>query len=411
MEWLNLYPIQINMKIQFLGQGYEPISENSVGNHLIKLLAERKFHTFTAISAFISQAGVNGLSTYIEEAREHLEVITIITGVDQKGTSKEALEALIELNVNAYVFYQPSITIFHPKIYLFEGIDESALIVGSSNLTAQGLFSNIEASILVQVDNREEKKNVVVEELKKYYKGLFDLTEPNLKQLNQALIDDLVKMKVVPTEKERKAVQDKPEESETRKLIYKIFPKRAIARIPATFRKLRKSKKSKPSNKKKKTSKTVSIPNYRDEPTVLLWESGALTQRDLNIPTGKNTNPTGSMLFKKGKKKNIDQRHFFRDEVFQSLDWKPDEKANLSHLERAKAVFKIIVQGTDEGDFELRLSHNTKIDTKTYKQKNSMTSISWGDAKKVIAKNELIGKTEKLYKNKNHNDQFVLIFD
>ena len=131
----------------------------------------------------------------------------------------------------------------------------------------------------------------------------------------------------------------------------------------------------------------------------------------MNIPTGKNTNPTGSMLLKKGKKKDIDQRHFFRDEIFQSLDWKPDEKAKLSHLERAKAIFKIIVQGVEKGDFELKLTHNTKTDTKTYRQKNSMTSISWGEAKKVIAKNELIGKTVKLYRNGNNDDQFVLIFN
>lgn len=399
------------MRIQFLGQGYEPISENSVGNHLIKLLSDKKFHSFTAISAFISQAGINGLSNYIEEANIHLKSITIITGVDQKGTSREALEALIKLNINAYVFYQPSITIFHPKIYLFEGEIKSVLIIGSSNLTAQGLFNNIETSLLVEVDNHNEKDILPIEALKNYYKGLFDLTDPNLKKLNQELIDDLVKTKVVPTEQERKAIQDKSEKLEheaNRKFIYKIFPKRAIAKIPTAFRKFRKSKKSQPSKKEKKPLNKVTISNA---PTLLLWESGALTQRDLNIPTGKNTNPTGSMLFKKGKKKNIDQRHFFRDSVFELLEWKHDTKSNLTHLERAKAIFKIIVQGEEKGDFELKLTHNTRTDTKTYKQRNSMTSISWGEAKKVIAKNELIGKTVKLYQNSSKKNQFVLVFD
>ena len=174
------------MKIQLLGQGYEKESANSVGNHLIKLLANKEFQSFTAISAFTSQAGITGLSTYINKAKEHLKVIRIITGIDQKGTSKEALEALIELDVKAYVFYQPSITIFHPKIYLFEGAKKYVLIIGSSNLTAQGLFSNIEASLLIKIDNEED--NEVITQLKEYYKGLFDLTEPNLKELNKKLI-------------------------------------------------------------------------------------------------------------------------------------------------------------------------------------------------------------------------------
>ena len=34
-----------------------------------------------------------------------------------------------------------------------EGIKKSVLIIGSSNLTAQGLFSNIEASLLLKIDN------------------------------------------------------------------------------------------------------------------------------------------------------------------------------------------------------------------------------------------------------------------
>lgn len=396
------------MKIQLLGQGYEKESLNSVGKHLIKLLANQEFHSFTAISAFISQAGVNGLSKYIDEAKEHLSSITIITGVDQKGTSKEALEALIELDVSAYVFYQPSVTIFHPKIYLFEGEMKSVLIIGSSNLTARGLFSNIEASLLLNIDNEEDKE--IINQLKDYYSGLFDLTEPNLKKLNKKLIKKLVKVNIVPTEEERKAIQDKTKkstDSETGKLIYKIFPKREIARIPPEFRKPRKIAKKKT---KKKIRKQKSIKIEFDKNAVV-WESGALTKRDLNIPTGGNTNPTGSMLFKKGKNKNIDQRHFFRDEVFNSLNWRNDPKKHLSHLERATTAFKIIVAGEEKGVFELRLTHNSKTDTKTYRQKNSMTQISWGEAKPLIAKTELIGKTVKLYKEIHKNNQFVLVFE
>lgn len=393
------------MKIQFLGQGYEPVSENAVGNQLINLLLEKDFHSCTIISAFISQAGVNGLGAYIKQAKENSKNITIITGVDQKGTSKEALEALFKLDINSYVFYQPSVTIFHPKIYLFEGIERSVLIIGSSNLTAQGLFSNVEASLQVQINNKNE--NVIITQLKDYYKGLFDLTDPNLKKLTEELIESLTKAKVIPTEKERKEERSKNKErevvnEETKRIIYKIFPKRAIATIPKFFRKIWKNSIKQPQKK------DFSIPPQGNEAVSLLWESNKLTKRDLNIPTGKNTNPTGSMLFKKGKQKNIDQRHFFREEVFQFLDWKNDLRSNLSHLERATAIFKIVVEGINKGDFELKLTHNTKKDTKTYKQKNSMTSISWGTAKQFIAKEQLIGRTVKLYKD--DNNRFILVF-
>ena len=36
------------------------------------------------------------------------------------------------------------------------------------------------------------------------------------------------------------------------------------------------------------------------------------------------THATGSMLWKKGATEDIDQRHFFRDEVFADIDWGTD---------------------------------------------------------------------------------------
>ena len=41
----------------------------------------------------------------------------------------------------------------------------------------------------------------------------------------------------------------------------------------------------------------------------LVWESKPLVERDLNIPKGENTNPTGSMGLKKGLYEEIDRKH------------------------------------------------------------------------------------------------------
>jgi HKD family nuclease len=388
------------MNITLLGQGFEAASENSVGKQLIKFFADKDFHTFIGISAFASQAGVNGLSKHIAAAKKHLNIITIVTGVDQKGTSKEALEALLNLKINAFVFYQPSFTIFHPKIYLFEGADKSELIIGSSNLTSQGLFTNVEASLLVSIDNSIEGDRKIVDQLKDYFKGIFDFTDPNLKKLSKTIISELVKAKVVPTEEERKAAQDKAEKAErteTENIISKIFPKRAIAKIPSEFR-----------GTKKPTTKTAAavaaaVGSVSDKGE-LLWESGKLTERPLNIPKGANTNPTGSMYFTKGKMKDIDQRHYFRDTVFSSLKWKQDKNPDTSHLERAEAIFNFVIEDKPSGSFKLILTHNPLTNTRSYEQNNSMTQVSWGDAKKVVAKEELIGKTAKLFKTKKKGE-------
>ncbi|MBN8682266.1 MAG: phospholipase D family protein [Chitinophagales bacterium] len=390
------------MNIKILGQGFEHESANAVGHYLIKFLGDKAFHTFTGITAFASLAGVKGLSSHIEMARDHLAKITIVTGVDQKGTSKEALEALLALGIDAYIFYQPSVTIFHPKIYLFEGNDRCELIIGSSNLTSQGLFTNIETSLHLSLNRSSDTHWSIVEQLKAYFKGIFDLSDPNLKKISKDIIDDLVKAKIVPTEDERKAAQDKmdkPEKHEAVDFILKIFPKRLTAKVPPEFR-------------GRGTRSTVVSPkalSRKGTPRkeALVWESKNLTERDLNIPSASNTNPTGSMLFKKGQMQGIDQRHHFREVVFSKLKWEKDATSKHPHLERAVATFYITIDGKSKGTFDLVLTHNSDTGSRSYQQKNSMTQVSWGFAKEHIAKPELIGKQARLYKTRKNN-VFVL---
>ncbi len=390
------------MKFQFLGQGYEPESEQAVGKQLMKFLLDTNFYAFTGISAFASQAGIQGLSSFIDSAKNHLKNITIIVGVDQKATSKEALEALLALGIDAFVFYQPAYTIFHPKIYLFEGERRSELIVGSSNLTIQGLFSNVEASFLISIENEADKD--IIEQVKTYFSGLFDFSDPNLKRLTQELIDLLVEQNIVPTEAQRKESQDKEDKTVTEafeKVISTIFPKRILAKIPPEFRRKRKPRLD--ADIPAEISKEI----VKNEDLELLWISKPLTERDLNVPQGGNTNPTGSMFFSKGALQKIDHRHYFRDNVFAELDWKYDLRPKSTHFERTTAFFRFIINGEDCGEFELTLSHNTKTDTVAYLQKNSMTQISWGAAKYLIAKRELIGKICKLYALKSDLSRFV----
>ncbi len=159
------------------------------------------------------------------------------------------------------------------------------------------------------------------------------------------------------------------------------------------------------------TRATVSLAKSEIQSTpvngfVKLWESKGLTERDLNIPTGETTNPTGSMLWKKGATEDIDQRHFFRNEVFEELDWKMDPKK--PHYERVDADFDIVIKGLNYGKHTLKLSHNTDTNSRSYEQKNSMTQVHWGSVLKLVAKQDLLGRVMSLYR-KNGNPSHYLI--
>jgi hypothetical protein len=89
--------------------------------------------------------------------------------------------------------------------------------------------------------------------------------------------------------------------------------------------------------------------------------------------------------------KDIDQRHYFRDYVFNNLTWSFDSRPNKQHLERATTNFEIVVAGISYGVHSLNITHNTDTTSKTYKQNNTMTQLHWGEVKQLIAKPELLG--------------------
>ena len=154
----------------------------------------------------------------------------------------------------------------------------------------------------------------------------------------------------------------------------------------------------------------VPVPSAPSPDFTLVWESDGLAERDLNVPSRTNTNPTGSMLWKKGAGEEFDQRHYFRDEVFAKLDWKPDAKQ--PHQERAIAKFHLVIKGLNYGVFDLKLSHDTRKNTETYKQGNSMTRVHWGKTiKPHIAKPDLLGRTMSLYRKEGNPPEFVIEVD
>ena len=142
-----------------------------------------------------------------------------------------------------------------------------------------------------------------------------------------------------------------------------------------------------------------------------VWESKGLTRRHLNIPVGVNTNPTGSMLLGVGAWQGIDQRHYFRDDVFVGLDWVRDPDPRKAHIERAEVQIRVIVKNVDYGIRTLRLSHNTRRDTAAYIQRNSMTSLHWGDAKPLVSHEDLLGRALRLFLETDYPTRFTLEID
>jgi hypothetical protein len=300
--------------------------------------------------------------------------------------------------------------IFHPKVFLAKGKMDAAAIIGSANMTFSGLHNNIEAGAILALDlaNTDDRAFFdstlkILDELPaRFPDHVFEvMSTAAIDRLfdDGRLVDEDVVVAPTVVSSVRKGDRDK---LKAMKLVRHSAPVRkrrtvkaksaAAAVTPAT------------PVPTPTSASVVQVPEF-----VLIWESRKLTERDLNIPSGGNTNPTGSMLWKKGAAEDIDQRHFFRDQAFAGLNWKKDK--TLPHYERAEAIFQIVVKGLNYGSFTLKLSHNTKTNTPTYKQMNSMTSLHWGGAMKIVAKRDLLERIMSLYRKEGNPPEFMIEID
>lgn len=395
------------MTTNILSQGLTTETENSVGATLIKCLKSENYKSFIFISAFASEAGINGLSEHIEEAKKTYESLNIIVGVDQKGTSKEALDALSKLGINAFIFYQPNFSIFHPKIYLFEGDERSELIIGSSNLTTQGLFINVEASIHLELVHSVPEEMQIVLDLKAKFKELFDFKNQNLKPITAELIDQFVAEKMVPTEAQRKEIQKKIEEQlgePTERIIRTLFPSRELPSAPNGFRRKRPRKVHENNIIAPEITTTEPILAENFE---LVWRRGRLPASSVEIAGTANTNPTGGLRLVQDKfqvdGETIDQTTYFRENVFGDLTWAVVRQNPL--VERAIGQFYVSISGENLGVFALEIRHKPSGEAG---QHNYTTSISWGELSKNVRERRLTGLSLKLYRSEDTHGTFKI---
>lgn len=203
-----------------IGQGYNLNEDTSVGKELIEQFESKRYSSFTCLVAFASYGGISALTPYVLQAKENGVKIKVILGVDQKGTSKEALEEVLAWDVDAKIYHTQSVNIFHPKIYLFENEDIFTLIVGSNNLTEMGLVKNVECSLLI----KDIKSNPIHAKFYEYWKSILDGTEVNLYTLTLQMIEDLYKDKIIVSEYDRTRKYDngKDEKIEGKKIHFNL---------------------------------------------------------------------------------------------------------------------------------------------------------------------------------------------
>lgn len=221
------------MQVAFLGQGLDQ-NDSSVGNELLRSFADKDFDEFYCFVGFASAKGIELLSDALTNSKAKFSKFQIIVGIDDGGTPIDALRKLIELNLNAKIYYSPVLTIFHPKIYVFNGKTKCKIMVGSSNFTQQGLFQNIEASLMIYFERPDQDGDILLFNLYKYFASLCKDGNPNIKKLSASLVDSLLSLNLIPNEGDE-LIQKKQQVSPKVNLdqIESLFPRTKVPKLPS----------------------------------------------------------------------------------------------------------------------------------------------------------------------------------
>ena len=164
------------MTINFIGQGLSTEKNTkTVGNYLFSSFKDDHFNKFTGFSAYATSAGLRNLNSALKQAKSTYKEIKFVIGIDDNITTKEVFEGLLNLGIECYTVHTPKDTTFHPKIYIFEGDRKNRIILGSANMTTNGLYDiNIEASVVVEFFVDDIRGHKFLNQIKDYFKTIFN---------------------------------------------------------------------------------------------------------------------------------------------------------------------------------------------------------------------------------------------
>jgi HKD family nuclease len=98
-------------------------------------------------TGWIDLAGIEIIETYISKSKA--KKILLYSNSNNKHTPKNALNALKKIKAIDHFLVLDSYKRLHSKIYYFENNDNFNAVIGSANLTANGLTNNEELSVLI----------------------------------------------------------------------------------------------------------------------------------------------------------------------------------------------------------------------------------------------------------------------
>jgi HKD family nuclease len=181
---------------------HHPDDESRLGDLLRNNLCHHKWRVFRAAVAFAKISGTKHLCPHLPQFLQTGDV-KLSVGIDHKGTSFEALDALLASlgkNGEAYLFHNEAQSTFHPKVYLFANDEAAECFIGSGNLTEGGLFTNCEVFAHLKLDRQNPTDSQLLTGIEVMLDNWSNLALNTVRRLTPELLKELQDSSLVPTE-------------------------------------------------------------------------------------------------------------------------------------------------------------------------------------------------------------------
>jgi hypothetical protein len=374
------------MRISFLGQPFEPFGW--AADWLRERLNDARLDHLEIAAAWMKRSGLTRIRPEIESFRARGGLASVIVGIDEGGATKQGLALAYDMFDHAYVFHDRSSRTFHPKVYLVTGNAQAHLLIGSNNVTAGGLFNNYEASLSCELDLNIDEDRVLLQQVRSWFDTLYNdavckLLDANffallLEDPNYRIADEDRPIRSKPQEEDYDGVLIGDSErlfgtssSEKKGMAPRLSENRQIY-TPRTDSEESASPISQPED---------DIPQGHEEPLIeeqfssqvaLRWFK-RMSAADAQRPTNPNSNTTGNLKLARAGH-DIDQKTFFRYEMFGSANWSTEQRSRGS-FEEAIVPFEVIFAGVDLGQINLKIDH---AEFRIANQGNVPTWLHWG---------------------------------
>jgi len=163
-------------------------------------LESGEFHDVLIFSAFVTSSGTQRLAPGLRDVVRTGGRVRALIGVRNGLTSLQAVGDLLAAGVEVWGLDTGGSILYHPKIYALRGANAGWVSVGSSNLTGDGMYRNIETNTILELNLGTRAELATFSEIIRWWDRFGTAYPQNTRRIRTEDIDALFRDDVLADE-------------------------------------------------------------------------------------------------------------------------------------------------------------------------------------------------------------------